>query len=157
MERICGDATVTAVDAAYRAGIERFIFVSVHDYNLPSFALNNGYFNGKRRAERQLLSKYPSSGVILRPGFIYGKRRIGSAYLPLDAVGFPLEKIVDAAQGLGIVRPLSWLPGSDLLLAPPVSVEAVAATIIAAITDSSISGIVPIAQIKSIAAGLATA
>lgn len=45
------------------AGIPKFILISVHDYNLPSFLLESGYFKGKRKAESEVLSKFPSSGT----------------------------------------------------------------------------------------------
>lgn len=44
------------------AGVPKFILISVHDYNLPSFLLSSGYFTGKRKAESEVLSKYPNSG-----------------------------------------------------------------------------------------------
>lgn len=44
------------------AGVPKFILISVHDYNLPSFLLNTGYFTGKRKAESEVLSKYQNSG-----------------------------------------------------------------------------------------------
>jgi len=44
------------------AGVPKFILISVHDYNLPSFLLTSGYFTGKRKAESEVLSKYPASG-----------------------------------------------------------------------------------------------
>lgn len=44
-------------------GIPKFILISVHDYNLPSFLLSSGYFTGKRKAESEVLGKYPSSGT----------------------------------------------------------------------------------------------
>jgi hypothetical protein len=37
----------------------------VHDYNLPSFVLSTGYFTGKRKAEAEVLSKYPNSGKFI--------------------------------------------------------------------------------------------
>jgi hypothetical protein len=43
----------------YLAGIPKFILISVHDYNLPSFLLSLGYFTGKRKAESEVLSKFP--------------------------------------------------------------------------------------------------
>lgn len=46
------------------AGIPKFILISVHDYNLPSFLLSSGYFTGKRKAESEVLSKYPNSGTL---------------------------------------------------------------------------------------------
>lgn len=51
----------------YLAGIPKFILISVHDYNLPSFLLSSGYFKGKRKAESEVLSKYPSSGHYSMP------------------------------------------------------------------------------------------
>ncbi|CAI7869853.1 unnamed protein product, partial [Closterium sp. NIES-54] len=65
MERINGDATVVAVDAAKDCGVRKFVFVSVHDYNLPDFAKQNGYFNGKKRAETAVLDAFPNTGVVL--------------------------------------------------------------------------------------------
>ncbi|KAJ9135106.1 hypothetical protein P3X46_032325 [Hevea brasiliensis] len=91
MLRINGEANVAAVNAAKEFGIPKFILISVHDYNLPSFLLSSGYFTGKRKAESEVLSKYPNSGVVLRPGFIYGKRRVDGFEIPLDLVGQPLE------------------------------------------------------------------
>lgn len=49
--------------SGFIAGVPKFIYVSVHDYNLPEFALDSGYFKGKRRAEAEILNKYPSSGM----------------------------------------------------------------------------------------------
>lgn len=152
MERINGDATIAAVNGLKSAGadVEKFVFVSVHDYNLPKPLLNNGYFNGKRRAEGRVLSGFPGSGVVLRPGFIYGKRRVGKDLdIPLDLLGRPLEKLLEAAAG--ITRPLAALPGSDLLLAPPVSVDDVARAVLRAATDENVFGILNIQQIKDLA------
>ncbi|XP_016717789.1 uncharacterized protein At1g32220, chloroplastic isoform X2 [Gossypium hirsutum] len=63
MKRINGEANVVAVNAAKDFGIPKFILISVHDYNLPSFLLSSGYFTGKRKAESEVLSKYPNSGL----------------------------------------------------------------------------------------------
>lgn len=48
----------------FLAGIPKFILISVHDYNLPPFLLSSGYFTGKRKAESEVLSKYPYSGIL---------------------------------------------------------------------------------------------
>ncbi|XP_061343074.1 uncharacterized protein At1g32220, chloroplastic isoform X2 [Gastrolobium bilobum] len=61
MRKINGEANVVAVNAAKEFGIPKFILISVHDYNLPSFLLSSGYFTGKRKAESEVLSKYPNS------------------------------------------------------------------------------------------------
>ncbi|XP_028076019.1 uncharacterized protein At1g32220, chloroplastic isoform X1 [Camellia sinensis] len=150
MQRINGEANVVAVTAAKDFGIPKFILISVHDYNLPSFLLSSGYFTGKRKAESEVLSKYPTSGVVLRPGFIYGKRRVDGFEIPLDLIGGPLERFLQATENF--TKPLSSLPGSDLLLAPPVSVDDVAFAVINAITDDDFFGIFTIEQIKEAAA-----
>ncbi|KAG9452477.1 hypothetical protein H6P81_005381 [Aristolochia fimbriata] len=150
MKRINGEANITAVNAAKEYGVPKFILISVHDYNLPSFFLSSGYFTGKREAESEVLSKYPNSGVVLRPGFIYGKRRVNGYEVPLDLVGEPLDKFLQATENL--VRPLKSLPASDLLLAPPVSVDDVAWATIDAILDDDVFGVFTIEQIKEAAA-----
>ncbi|XP_039035757.1 uncharacterized protein At1g32220, chloroplastic-like [Hibiscus syriacus] len=148
MKRINGEANAMAVNAAKDFGIPKFILISVHDYNLPSFLLSSGYFTGKRKAESEVLSKYPNSGVVLRPGFIYGKRRVDGFELPLDLVGEPLEKILSAVENF--TKPLSSLPASDLILAPPVCVDDVAYAVINAIRDD-VFGVFTIEQIKEAA------
>jgi hypothetical protein len=54
----------------FLAGIPKFILISVHDYNLPSFLLSSGYFTGKRKAESEVLSKFPNSGHYSMPFMI---------------------------------------------------------------------------------------
>ncbi|XVF52303.1 hypothetical protein PTKIN_Ptkin05aG0008000 [Pterospermum kingtungense] len=150
MKRINGEANVVAVNAAKDFGIPKFVLISVHDYNLPSFVLSSGYFTGKRKAESEVLSKYPNSGVVLRPGFIYGKRRVDGFEIPLDLVGEPVERILKATENL--IKPLSSLPASDLILAPPVSVDDVAYAVINAVKDDDVFGVFTIEQIKEAAA-----
>ncbi|XP_057976889.1 uncharacterized protein At1g32220, chloroplastic [Malania oleifera] len=150
MKRINGEANVLAVNAAKDNGIPKFILISVHDYNLPSFLLSSGYFTGKRKAESEVLSKYPNSGVVLRPGFIYGKRRVDGFEIPLDLIGEPLERILRATESF--TKPLSSLPASDVLLAPPVSVDDVAFAVINAVVDDDFFGVFTIEQIKEAAA-----
>ncbi|RYQ81482.1 hypothetical protein Ahy_Scaffold1g107400 isoform A [Arachis hypogaea] len=149
MKRINGEANVVAVNAAKEYGIPKFILISVHDYNLPSFLLSSGYFTGKRKAESEVLSKYPSSGIVLRPGFIYGKRRVDGFEIPLDLVGVPAERILKATENF--IKPLSSLPASDLFLTPPVSVDDVAFAVINGVLDDDFFGIFTIDQIKEAA------
>lgn len=128
MLRVNGAANEAAVAAAKAAGVPRFVFVSVHDYNLPSFVTDNlGYFAGKRAAERAVTAAFGDAGAILRPGFIYGDRTLpNGTVLPLGAVGAPLERALASGGALGaMLKPLASLPGSDVLLAPPVGVDAV--------------------------------
>ncbi|KAL3330859.1 hypothetical protein AABB24_034603 [Solanum stoloniferum] len=152
MLRINGEANVVAVNAAKEYGIPKFILISVHDYNLPSFLLQSGYFTGKRKAESEVLSKFPSSGVVLRPAFIYGKRKVDGFEIPLDLIGEPLEKLLRATESF--TKPLNSLPASDLVLAPPVSVDDVAYAVINAVKDDDCFGILTIDQIKEAAAGV---
>ncbi|XP_042011995.1 uncharacterized protein At1g32220, chloroplastic-like isoform X2 [Salvia splendens] len=150
MQRINGEANIVAVNTAKEFGIPKFILISVHDYNLPSFLLSNGYFNGKRKAESEVLSKYPASGIVFRPGFIYGKRKVDGLEIPLDLIGEPVEKLLNAVQNF--TRPLNSLPASDLLLAPPVSVDDVAFAVVNAVSDDDFFGVFTIEQIKEAAA-----
>lgn len=91
-----------------------------------------------------------STGVVLRPGFIYGKRKVDGFEIPLDVVGQPLEKLLSSVENF--TKPLSSLPASDLILAPPVSVDDVAYAVINAIVDDSFFGVFTIEQIKEAAA-----
>ncbi|XP_071724028.1 uncharacterized protein At1g32220, chloroplastic-like [Rutidosis leptorrhynchoides] len=149
MIRINGEANAVAVTAAKDYGVPKFILISVHDYNLPPFLLSSGYFTGKRKAESEVLSRYPNSGVVLRPGFIYGKRKVNGYEIPLDVIGEPLEKILGSVESF--TKPLRSLPASDLLLAPPISVDDVALAAVNSISDDSF-GVFTIEQIKEAAA-----
>lgn len=154
MKKVNGEANILAVGAAKEYGVPKFVLISVHDYNLPSFLLTSGYFTGKRKAESEVLSKYPSSGVVLRPGFIYGKRKVDGFEIPLNLIGEPLEKILSATEMF--TKPLTSLPASDLLLAPPVSVDDVAYAVINAVIDDDFFGVFTIEQIKEAAAKVKT-
>ncbi|KAM7525468.1 hypothetical protein LguiA_015370 [Lonicera macranthoides] len=152
MQRINGEANVVAVNAAKEYGIPKYVLISVHDYNLPPFLLSTGYFTGKRKAESEVLSKYPTSGVVLRPAFIYGKRKVDGFEIPLDVVGEPVERLLKAVENF--TKPLKSLPASDLLLAPPVSVDDVALAVINAVKDDDFFGIFTIDQIKEAASSV---
>lgn len=86
---------------------------------------------------------------MLRPGFIYGKRKVDGFEIPLDLVGEPAERILKAIENF--TKPLSSLPASDLLLAPPVSVDDVALAVINGVTDDDFFGVFTIEQIKEAA------
>jgi len=119
MRRINGEANRTAVWAASRAGVKRFVYVSVADFGLPSLVLQ-GYFEGKKLAEDAVRSKFPYSGVILRPGFIYGDRKIAGVKVPLGMFGSPLESVMKQAKAL------TQIPLVGPLFVPPVNVDSVA-------------------------------
>ena len=144
MERVCGDANVAVFEAAAAAGVPRAAFISVHDYyGLPSFVLP-GYFGGKRKAEKALFRLFPKTGVALRPGFVYGTRKVipssssNSAYsIPLGAVGAPLDAALSFLPTKSLSESVSL---AGLALVPPVKVEVLARAAVAAATDPEVAG-----------------
>ncbi|XP_071705461.1 uncharacterized protein At1g32220, chloroplastic-like [Rutidosis leptorrhynchoides] len=128
MYKLNGSANIIAIRAAAEKGIKRFVFISAADSGVISYFLQ-GYFDGKRAAETELLVRYPYGHVILRPGFIYGNRRVGNMELPLGCIGSPLEMILQHA------KPLSQVPLFGPLLTPPVNVTAVAKVAVRAAID----------------------
>ncbi|KAH7444815.1 hypothetical protein KP509_02G093000 [Ceratopteris richardii] len=152
MEQINGEANVLAINAACNAGVRKFVFISVHDYNFPDFVKGVGYFSGKKRAEAEVLAKFTTTGTVLRPGFIYGKRRVNGIDIPLDAFGEPLEKVLGVTKTF--TRPFSSLPASDVFLVPPISVDDVAYAAIKAIIDDDVFGVQTVEQIKELASSV---
>lgn len=67
-------------------------------------------------------------------------------------MGEPLEKLLLSIENF--TKPLNSLPASDLLLAPPVSVENVAFAVVNAVTDDDIFGVFTIEQIREAAAAV---
>lgn len=128
MYKINGTANINAIRAAAEHGVKRFVYVSAADFGLANY-LVRGYYEGKRAAETEVLTKFPYGGVILRPGFIYGTRSVGSIKLPLGVIGSPLEMLFQQT------RALNQLPLVGPLLTPPVNVTAVAKVAVRAATD----------------------
>ncbi|KAH0742078.1 hypothetical protein KY290_035121 [Solanum tuberosum] len=128
MYKINGTANINAIRAASEEGVKRFVYISAADFGIANYVLQ-GYYEGKRAAETELLTRYPYGGIILRPGFIYGTRRVGSMKLPLGVIGSPLEMILQRA------KPLSQIPLVGPLFTPPVNVTAVAKVAVRAATD----------------------
>ncbi|XP_078439450.1 uncharacterized protein At1g32220, chloroplastic-like isoform X2 [Wolffia australiana] len=128
MYKINGTANINAIRAASEKGVKRFVYISAADFGLANYLLR-GYYEGKKATEAELLSKFPYGGVILRPGFIYGTRRVGSINLPLSIIGSPLEAVLKHA------KPLSGVPVVGPLFIPPVNVAAVARVAVRAATD----------------------
>lgn len=147
MRKTCGTANVEAISAASAAGVPRFVFISATIPDLPGLSsLLGGYIQGKQEAEEALNKSFPTSGVALRPGFIYGDRVISSSLtLPLGWVGKPLESILSSAP----MNKLGSLPYVGGLFVPPVSVSTVARAAVAAATDaSSPSGVWSVEEIQ---------
>ncbi|KAL3844310.1 hypothetical protein ACJIZ3_001713 [Penstemon smallii] len=128
MYKVNGTANINAIRAASEEGVKRFVYVSAADYGVVNYVLR-GYYEGKRASETELLTRYPYGGVILRPGFIYGTRRVGSMNLPLGVIGSPLEMVLKNAKGLKKV------PLIGPLFTPPVNVTAVAKVAVRAATN----------------------
>ncbi|CAI9772310.1 unnamed protein product [Fraxinus pennsylvanica] len=150
MYKINGTANINAIRAASEEGVKRFVYVSAADYGLVNYLLR-GYYEGKRAAETELLTRYTYGGIILRPGFIYGTRRVGSMKLPLGVIGSPLEMVLQHA------KPLSQVPLVGPLFTPPVNVTAVAKVAVRAATDPvfppgliDVHGIIRYSQQKSV-------
>lgn len=128
MYKINGTANINAIRAAAEKGVKRFVYISAADFGVVNYLLK-GYYEGKRAAETELLTKFPYGGVILRPGFIHGTRRVGSMKLPLGVIGSPLEMVLQYA------KPLNQVPLVGPLLTPPVNVTSVAKVAVRAATD----------------------
>lgn len=128
MYKINGTANINAIRAAAEKGVKRFVYISAADFGVVNYLLK-GYYEGKRAAETELLTKFPYGGVILRPGFIHGTRRVGSMKLPLGVIGSPLEMVLQYA------KPLNQVPLVGPLLTPPVNVISVAKVAVRAATD----------------------
>ncbi|XP_077223159.1 uncharacterized protein At1g32220, chloroplastic-like [Tasmannia lanceolata] len=128
MYKINGTANINAIRAAAERGVKRFVYISAADFGLVNYLLQ-GYYEGKKATEAELLSKFPYGGVILRPGFIHGTRQIGSMKVPLGVIGAPLEMAFQNA------KPLNQLPLLGPLFTPPVNVTSVAKVAVRAATD----------------------
>ncbi|XBH69252.1 uncharacterized protein At1g32220, chloroplastic [Aegilops tauschii subsp. strangulata] len=128
MFKINGTANINAIRVAAEKGIKRFVYVSAADFGLVNYLLQ-GYYEGKRAAEAELLSKFTYGGVILRPGFIHGTRRVGNVNIPLGLVGSPMQMVLQNA------KPLTRLPLVGPMLTPPVSATSVAKVAVRAATD----------------------
>lgn len=128
MYKINGTANINAIRAAAEKGVKRFVYVSAADFGLVNYLLQ-GYYEGKRASEAELLSKFTYGGVILRPGFIHGTRRVGSVKIPLGLVGSPMQMVLQN------IKPLTRLPLIGPLLTPPVSAASVGKVAVRAATD----------------------
>ncbi|KAI4337219.1 hypothetical protein L6164_015664 [Bauhinia variegata] len=128
MYKINGSANINAIRAASEQGVKRFVYISAADFGVANYILQ-GYYEGKRAAETELLTRFPYGGVVLRPGFIYGTRSVGSMKIPLGVIGTPLEMVLQHA------RALNKVPLVGPLFTPPVNVTAVAKVAVRAATD----------------------
>ena len=148
MQKICGDATIAAVRTAKDKGIEKFGFVSsaqVYEgsvgLNLPKSLPMHGYFQGKYRAEKELLDTYPDGHVILRPGFIYGPRNCGPlGVLPLQMIGAPISFV--GTQMGPFSNMIQSIPFVGKECSSMVPVELVGKSMIESISDETAKGVI---------------
>ncbi|CAN1306105.1 Uncharacterized protein At1g32220, chloroplastic, partial [Linum perenne] len=144
MYNINGSANIHAITAAAEQGVKRFVYISAADFGLVNKLLR-GYYEGKRATETALRKKFPQSGVILRPGFIHGVRRVGKHNLNLSIIGAPLEMALQHA------RILTKIPLIGPLFIPPVNVASVAKVAVRAATHSDFpAGILDVYAMKKI-------
>jgi uncharacterized protein YbjT (DUF2867 family) len=134
MLKINGEANIAAINAASESGVTRFVYISAVDYGLPSFVLR-GYVEGKKAAEEALLRKFPYGSIILRPGFIYGSRQVGSVKI--------LEFLLNNAKSV------SRLPLVGNFLLDTVKVTSVARAAVRSAIDNAVPpGILDVSGIK---------
>ena len=74
MVKMCGQATIGAVEVAKELGVPRVVFISAHDYGFPVRNVVSGYYDGKQNAERAIAEIYGENGASLRASAVYGKR-----------------------------------------------------------------------------------
>jgi len=103
MNKICGDANILAMQMAEKGGADHFVFISssrVDNIDLSPSNPMYGYFHGKWRAEQELKKIFGDNGIILRPGFVYGSRQVGSISIPLQWIGSPLSYMSTKCGGV---------------------------------------------------------
>ncbi|KAL8209949.1 hypothetical protein R6Q57_006681 [Mikania cordata] len=66
MYKINGTANINAVRAASEKGIKRFVYISAADFGMINYLIQ-GYYEGKRATETELLTKFPYGREILSP------------------------------------------------------------------------------------------
>ncbi|KAL7687308.1 putative NAD(P)-binding domain, NAD(P)-binding domain superfamily [Plasmopara halstedii] len=132
MEKMCGDATIVAAEAAQKAGVDRFVFVSNSRVGswYPSWLPIYGYYHGKERAEAAVRERFPDTGVALRPGFIYGWRRTKKGQgIPLQVFGAPMSMLGrDLGAVSSVIKVLPFI-GDEFQAAIHVSAVAKAAVL----------------------------
>mmetsp|Transcript_21028 Transcript_21028/g.58438 ORF Transcript_21028/g.58438 Transcript_21028/m.58438 type:complete len:314 (-) Transcript_21028:330-1271(-) len=137
MLRTNGTANATLIEAAAKAGVPRFVYVSAHIPNIPGIELVlRGYVQGKAMAEEALRKHYPEGGVALRPGVVYGNRVVSSSLtLPLQMVFQPLDLLLSSYPSS---KQFANMPFISALASPPNSVQSVAKAAVDAATNPAV-------------------
>ncbi|KAF9585608.1 hypothetical protein BGW38_001570, partial [Lunasporangiospora selenospora] len=140
-ERFNRDAAIMVSDEAGKAGVESFVFLSAA-FAPP--AIPNRYVTTKREAEAHLLS-HPSGqlrSIVLRPGFMSTPER------PLTLPLAGLLQVSSAILGKSI---RGTIPLAQAASTPPVSMETVARSVMNAIENPSVRGIIDYEGIEELA------
>lgn len=125
-QRMNTDSALILAEASAAMNIEKLILISVS--GKPPF-IPEAYLTTKRKAE-DLLQEFPFSLTVLRPGLVYGPRRLWT---------YALKLILDSAYMLTLGR-------SDL----PLHVKDVAKAVAAASVSADITGVLDVAKIRKI-------
>jgi uncharacterized protein YbjT (DUF2867 family) len=133
LELVNGDAAIRAAEAAERAGVGAFVFISA---SAKPPLVGAGYLRGKRRAEARI-AELRIRGVILRPGFVFGAGRFPS--LP-------------AAWALRLAGALPGV-GAGARRSRPLAVETVARAALRAAADGGVRGVLDIEGIERLGRG----
>lgn len=126
-DRMNGESVTTVAQTAALAGVSTFVMISASD--APFFI--KGYIRGKRKAE-SFLKNQPFRHVIFRPGFVYGPGRKGTAliaFLTRIGVSVPILK-----KALNTYK--------------PIHVSILASTVLNALNNKTIHGILDIEAIR---------
>lgn len=131
-ERVNGDAAVLVAGAAERAGVGAMVYLSA---GAKPPLVRDAYLAAKRRAEREVLGS-GLRGTVLRPGFVYGRRRV---------VSLPAAALLRVAARLPVVGPRARE-------GRPLPVERVARAALRAALDPEVGGILDAAAIEALGA-----
>ncbi|MBA0719604.1 hypothetical protein Golax_007266 [Gossypium laxum] len=163
MYKINGTANINAIRAAGDKGVKRFVYISAADFGLANYLLK-GYYEGKRAAETELLTKFPYGGGLCDSLALASnnmKLSSSSSYgpLPFKDFAFSIAGVIlrpgfihgtrtvgSMKLPLGVIgsplemvlqhaKPLNQLPLVGPLFTPPVNVTAVAKVAVRAATD----------------------
>lgn len=131
-DRVNAESALITAREAVDAGVEAFVYLSVHDK--PPF-VSPDFLAAKRRAEREIPKQYPDlRTVALRPNLVYGPRRRGTA---------TIAGVFNQLQG-GIAGGYAEEDGR------PLPVELVAATAVHAALTPTLSGPLTVPQIADL-------
>ncbi|PVU94264.1 hypothetical protein BB561_002672 [Smittium simulii] len=142
-ERINRDSALILAEAASKSNIKTFVFISAHD--TPPF-VDDRYITSKREAEKRISEYTEFRSVFLRPSLVYDSSR--PLVLPI-AFGQHIFNFMSEKTPLGCIVDKTMLKKWK---APPVLNSDLAQTVVSAIENANISGIIDaqtISQIRS--------